>query len=509
GASPAGDDPPEPAGLRDSTPQRLAAALQGDLDTIVLRSLRKPPAERYPTVAALADDLRRHRAHEPVLAQPDALAYRARKFVRRHRGAVAASALVGLAIVAGVLGTVWQARQAQQQRLLAEQQRAAAERQAQRALDEYDLASAMARLVAVALGPVSDQPVLVADVLTRGQAIADKQFAAKPRVRSFLLRQLGVMWAEGGDWARTDTMLHASRTAAVAAGDVEQAAQADCVLAIVSAYRGDLAQAQARVEAGLAVARAQPVDRRVTLIECLTNRSSIADAQGKYPAALADLDEALAVLGTPRLGEEDTLFDLFIKRAQVLSSTNDMARAVAEYDRLLAALAQRGELDITAYNPILNNFANVLLRAGQVRRADEVLRQLLVRQQGPGAGRAREPAEAINHAMAMTQLGRGNEARALIDTTLAQAGVQANPNLLARAYLTAAEAACSAGDARSCSAQAAQVDRVLAAKPVGNRDLDARLQVLRGRLALMQGRPADARVAADAALAATEAPNTN
>ena len=520
GATPATTDL---AAQRNSTPQRLARALQGDLDTIVLRTLGKLPAERYPTVVALAEDLRRHRAHQPVLARPDALGYRVAKFVRRHRGAVAAGALVGLATVVGVAGTVWQARQAQQQRLIAEHQKTLAEQQAQRALDESDLASAMSRLVSVALGPVSDKPVLVADVLTRGQAIAERQFASTPRVQAHLLRQLGVMWAEGGDWARTHALLQASRAAALRAGDALQVAEADCVLAIVAVYQGDFIQADTLVAAGLAVARASTStstststsasastgNHRATLIECLSNRSSIADAQRRYPAALADLDEALQWLGTPRIGEQDTLFDLRIKRAAVLGSAGDMARAVAEYDSVLQALQQRGELDITAYNPVLNNFANLLLRAGQVRRADEVLRLLLARQQGPGAGRPREPAEAVNQAMVLVQLGRTAEAVALIDSTLAQATVQASPYLQVRATIAAAEARCAAGDVARCAAHASQLARLVAAKPDDNTELRARLALVGGHLALLQGQTASATAHAGAGLAATAAPGGN
>ncbi|HJU72907.1 MAG TPA: serine/threonine-protein kinase [Gemmatimonadaceae bacterium] len=64
----------------------------GDLDTIVAKALRKAPAERYQSVAAFSDDLRRYLRHEPVSARPDSLAYRTRTFVRRNRWTVAAVA---------------------------------------------------------------------------------------------------------------------------------------------------------------------------------------------------------------------------------------------------------------------------------------------------------------------------------------------------------------------------------------------------------------------------------
>ena len=494
------------AATRGLPPLRLAKRLQGELDQIVLRALAEEPSRRYASVQALADDVLRHLRNETVSAVADTVGYRATKFVRRNRLAVGAASTTLLALLAGVLGTTWQALEARTQRDVAQVARAEAVAQAQRALDESDLTNAMARLVAVALGPVSDKPMLVSEVLTRAQAIADRQFAGQPRVRAYLLRQLGVMWAEGGDWGRTDTLLQAARAAAQAAGDVAQVAQADCILAIVSAYRGDFVQAQARIEAGLAVAQASPTQRRVTLIECLTNRSSIADAQGRYPAALADLDAALQALGTPRVGEEDTLFDLRIKRASVLGSSGDTFSAVTAYDQVWRALEQRGELDITAYNPALNNFANTLLAAGQVRRAEEVLRQLLVRQQGPGAGRPREPAEAINHARALTQLGRTAQAVALMDTTLAQPAVQANPNVKVRVQMTAAEAHCAAADAARCAVLASQLESALSSTQDGSQDLRFRMLLLKGRLALLQGRVAEARTQAAAALALTDSP---
>ncbi|MGE0359887.1 MAG: protein kinase [Vicinamibacterales bacterium] len=92
---------------------RLSRRLAGDLDTIVGMALAKEPERRYQSVAALADDLGRHLANLPVHARPATLAYRTRKFVRRRRGLLAATAAVLVALaVGGVL--VW--RQAQETR---------------------------------------------------------------------------------------------------------------------------------------------------------------------------------------------------------------------------------------------------------------------------------------------------------------------------------------------------------------------------------------------------------
>lgn len=106
---------------RRSTPDGLHRALRGDLDTVVLKALAKDPKDRYPGVAALADDVRRHLDGRPVLARPPGLGYRARKLVVRRRGALAAGGALVLALAFGG----WQAREARVER------RAAAARSAE------------------------------------------------------------------------------------------------------------------------------------------------------------------------------------------------------------------------------------------------------------------------------------------------------------------------------------------------------------------------------------------
>jgi hypothetical protein len=86
--------------------------LAGDLDAIVLKALSKTVAGRYASVDTLADDVRAALAWQPVQARPRTLAYVAGRFVRRHRGVVAASLLALLAVAAALGATAWQARDA-------------------------------------------------------------------------------------------------------------------------------------------------------------------------------------------------------------------------------------------------------------------------------------------------------------------------------------------------------------------------------------------------------------
>jgi tetratricopeptide (TPR) repeat protein/tRNA A-37 threonylcarbamoyl transferase component Bud32 len=88
----------------------VARRLSGELDNVVLHALDAEPEHRYESAAQLADDLRRFLDNEPVRARRQTIVYRARKFVRRNRLAVAAVAAVIVALSAGLVASIYEAR---------------------------------------------------------------------------------------------------------------------------------------------------------------------------------------------------------------------------------------------------------------------------------------------------------------------------------------------------------------------------------------------------------------
>jgi tetratricopeptide (TPR) repeat protein/predicted Ser/Thr protein kinase len=98
-----------------ATDVRARHELSGDLDNIVGLALRKDPARRYVSVEQFATDIRRYLSDLPVLARPETLLYRARKFASRNRVPVAAGVLVMASLLAGIIGTTIQARRADAQ----------------------------------------------------------------------------------------------------------------------------------------------------------------------------------------------------------------------------------------------------------------------------------------------------------------------------------------------------------------------------------------------------------
>ncbi len=106
---------------RNTTPEKLARTLSGDLDQILLKALRKEPQHRYTSAQALADDLQAYALGLPVSARRGTFSYRAAKFVRRNKLMLSVAAVILLIMFSGVVAIVREARVARMARFRAEQ----------------------------------------------------------------------------------------------------------------------------------------------------------------------------------------------------------------------------------------------------------------------------------------------------------------------------------------------------------------------------------------------------
>ncbi len=106
------EEPPRKPGNAAGSDKRLDL----DLEAILMKALRKEPSERYLTVEQLTTDIQDYLDGHPVNARRGTFRYRAAKFIRRNRLALAGAGLLALTLSAGIAGVLWQARVANQQR---------------------------------------------------------------------------------------------------------------------------------------------------------------------------------------------------------------------------------------------------------------------------------------------------------------------------------------------------------------------------------------------------------
>jgi len=174
--------PAEAPHLRRSTLDRLRKTLAGDLDTIVLKALRKNPDNRYASARELAEDVERYLKHQPLRARPPSRYYRARKFLRRNLVPVGAASLVALLLTGFTAITVLQN---------------------QRIVEERDTATRVSDFLVEIfnLARPEESPgetVTAKQVLDSGYQRIRQEFADQPRIKARLLWVMGESYASLG-----------------------------------------------------------------------------------------------------------------------------------------------------------------------------------------------------------------------------------------------------------------------------------------------------------------------
>jgi serine/threonine protein kinase/uncharacterized protein HemY len=208
-------------------PRRVNKAIPAELETIVLKALEKNAADRYPTAQALADDLRRYLANEPIRARRPSLVQRARKVARRHPGVtVTAAVALVVGLLLGIVGLAVNNRMVRQEKLRtqdalnqAEQEKAIA--QAVRAFLRDKLLQAAPRAQADALRrsgkPGELKPNLtIGELLDRAAAELapdriDGQFPGQPLVQAEILKTVGEAYGGIGDYGKAAAHLGRAR----------------------------------------------------------------------------------------------------------------------------------------------------------------------------------------------------------------------------------------------------------------------------------------------------------
>lgn len=178
---------------RNEQPEKLRRLLRGDLDNIVLMSMRKEPERRYASVEQFSEDLRRHLEGLPVVAHKDTLSYRTAKFVRRHKAGAAAAALVVLTLIIGIAATAWQARTARR------------ERDKEQYINRF-----LQDMLGAAAPDARGTDVKVIDVLNEASKRAKIELADKPEVMADVLLTLGKTYIGLGHYDKAEVDLRAA-----------------------------------------------------------------------------------------------------------------------------------------------------------------------------------------------------------------------------------------------------------------------------------------------------------
>ena len=389
--------------------RRLARRLRGDLDRIVLTALREEPVRRYGSAGQLGEEIGRFLDGRPVLAQPDTVGYRVRKFVGRHRLAVAVSAVfvASLAAFGGV--SAWQARVLAEQRRVAQLERDSSEQVARVLLDLFETTNPSVRpdgdrmpvgellrgSQARSLELLRDVPAVRARLQhvfglihkTRGQygparealeeALEQRRRLVGPDAPETLesLQALGEVCHEAGDAERSRALLQESleRHRRVYGDRDPRTARVLQALGAVTAGQ-DLERAGEMFRQALAIRRATLPPHHPDLAQSLSSLAGYHRGRREYTRARDLYLEALAVFPRPEDRRHPINISIRNDLAATLGNLNEDGQAEAMQREAIEIARQVLGAESAAVAELLNNLAVTQANAGKLLEAERSLR---------------------------------------------------------------------------------------------------------------------------------------
>lgn len=378
----------------DAAPDR-AADLRGELDSIVARAMRKNPAERYGTVEEFRRDIERYLTGFPVEAFNGGARYRARKFVTRHRWAVAGAAVAVVGLTVGTAGALWQAHQAVEARHRAEA--AAAEAQEAHATEQVQR-----RRAEEAAGLASDRQ----RAAELAQAVADSQRAEAER-RFLQVRELAnrllfeyqddVAALPGSTAVRKKMVETGLAYFDTLAKDANLGPQVR--LEMVDGWRrlgdiqgnpyvsnlGDIKEALASYDRALRLAESLGDGGRRQRAQLLLSRGAAYSHSGNFAAAERDFQLAQQLTERAPALDNTVLATVFEYRADLLERQGRLTDAIPIFDRAIAIGS--GDAQFVCYHKA----ATILARTGQIEKALDYDRRVLALTEAAAITRPTDP----------------------------------------------------------------------------------------------------------------------
>jgi serine/threonine protein kinase len=463
------------ADQRGSTAARLHRLYRGDVDNILAKALKKQPAERYATVTALAEDVRRHLNDEPVSVKPDAWTYRATKFIRRHKAGVALSAVIAaLLVVATAVST----------RLMLE-----ARRQRDDAQDQARRTQASTEFMRNLVTQIGPTPMTMKEVLDRGRDSIEQQYGGDPAFVARMLLQLSGPYIELGDYATSADMVSRALDIATKIGDAGLLAETHCSAGFDAVQKQDFAGARAHLAEGLRQAKRLRTPPTDDLVVCAVGETALARAEGRLDDAIGGAAQAVQLLekagNTSTINYTSTLDNL----ANMYMAASRYRESVVTQRKVTEVSKQIGHGHTIGVVVSLSNTANGERALGWWLEAERTDREAFDIARGLETS-GRVPAYlSLNYGRLLIALGRPGEGSEWLRRTIEQ--TTAPPRFIHLARLALVSVLVDQGDVGAARAAFEQVGLdVGSGAPAADR---VAVTLVRAKLASADGRLDDAR----------------
>lgn len=469
-----------------SLAKRSSRALRGDVETIVMKALEKDRDRRYSTAAALAADIRRYLANEPITARPASAFYQVRKFAIRNKALMWALALAFLGVIATVVGTsvgMFEAKRAEYQANL-DRQRADVQRQI--AVATTSLLSGM--LEAANRGEQEGRDkVQVREILDRtaaklesGEAYATEPLrSAPPAVRKAV--EGAVRDAIGrtyhGLGLLSKAQVHLQRAVELrrefAHDDALGLATSLNSLAMVLRDRGQFVESERLAREALNFLREKAPDSRKDIANNLTNLAGVLERRNKLSESAERYREALTIQrGLNPECDADLAITLSNFGAMLLEKQDDALHAEPMLREARDVFRRLGGTARPAYAAAVNNLAGLAWQRGDAEQALSLIEEaVLLSERLHGSDTLQTARARTNYAEVLRSNDRHAEAIAQLEKALAtlRAKKEESPSDLADCLNTLGFTLRGAGRLREAAAtlrESLQVRREMSQPPL-------------------------------------------
>lgn len=396
-------DPPRPSEVCQDA--QRTRQLRGDLETVLLRALRKQPGERYATVDALADDLQAWLEGRPVRARPQTWTYRVSRSVRRHTLAVTTAVVVLLAVVGGAGAAWWQARVARAEQARAEEITA--------------FVTGIFRDADPYLG--KGKSLTAADLLTQAQSRLANRLQDRPDLKLELQSLIATNLASLQEYTTALPLLTELVQASASRYGEADTRTLNAMISLASAhrFRGNLDAQDSVISRVLRIVKAQPSTDSLVLAKALIARAHHEIDRGRGADAVAPAREAL------RLVDASTAPDhpLRVSAAQVHAVALDFGGADRSEALRAAQIAMERTLvrydSVRSHPQVVEGQLALGMALGRAKRVREAIPALLQADSASVAGMGADNLTRafIRGALGFARLDVGQELGALADYT--------------------------------------------------------------------------------------------
>jgi non-specific serine/threonine protein kinase/serine/threonine-protein kinase len=430
--------------------------IAGDLDAIILKAMRRDPAQRYRSVSELAEDIARHQQFLPVHARDGSTRYMLGRFLRRYRWGVTATAAVLAALLVGAGGIAWQARQTAVERDLA--------------VAEARRSEAINRMLTVMMRDTAEDAdgdnINVKQMLdqTSARLVASLDTSSKS---ADLIVTLFDLYANIEDTAGADALIQKALARGIGRGDPVATAQIRMRAAVSAAALGRVDEIAPNIDAAEPVFRADPEHFQRELVEIAVARAQLWRRTDRLEDAISLLIRTLPDADVVYAENHRDLLTTYNNLLVYMVEANQLDAMPAIFDRADAVLRRTGQQASMQGLAIAQLKAVRLLKLDRPEIAERIVTRVAAQRRATFGRSAGLAVDLLQLGRAKLALGKYAEAKAILSEARPMAAQYLSPGAAPTLIIASGliEAQAESGDLAGARRTIAETEPLIAALP--------------------------------------------